>query len=455
MSEAGRYTKLLPQVTWRAAERRDPDPVNQLGRRLESVCQAAVDPYEVTAYLESIGYNRYRVRQEFGLSSPFELAERLYTKVPRRATAKQHIAGRAETVWPRHLAIVLTFVATLVLQSSAAPTGFEAVLWLILWSVVGSGVVGTLFTESDRRQQSVISALLGIGLCGLLAALPAHGFSWTEFTVSLLWWNLTGTLWLAQAQGERLLLPSLLPVAAVGGTFTATLAFPHIASAPFTAPFAALLSGVGLPLWSCAAAAALASLWVLSRRNLRLESGTWRYLVTSPGRIALLALYGGGQGFLLVTLLQTETDYLLLGTLLLAVVVTGFEWAANGLARSLAQTLWSSVTRYTFQQRAGRAASLWLFLLLVPVVFVATRAGQVPYGTVVYSFLLLGFSLGLGLTLLNLKNLSLPSLAFAVTAAAVLLGFPFVNAVATLVACLSFGLLFHLRSLESYGVQVL
>ncbi len=438
MSEAGRYTKLPPpKAPWRAAERRDPDPVNQLGRRLEPVCRAAVDIYEVAAYLESIGYNRYRVRQEFELADPFELAERLCARVPRRAALDRQGLNRSEFVWQRHLAILLTFIMTLALQSGAAPTGFEAVLWLIVWSVVGSGVVGHLTTETDRRQQSVVSALLRVGLAGLLVSVPLQGFSWTELTVSLLWWNLTGHLWAAQTHKKRLLRTCLLPVAGVGAVLVATAL------------------GAPLPLWSGALVALGTSLFGVPRRNVKLLPDTWRYLVNPPRQLALLALYGGGQGFLLVSLLRSESDYLLLGTVLLAAVLLGLEWAANGLAHTLAQTLWSSTAVHVYQRRARRAAILWLLLLLLPVLLVATHEGQIPYGAVAYSFLLLGLSLGLGLTLLNLANLSLPSFAFAVAAAAVLLGFPVVGALALLVPCLCLGLLVHLRGLESYGVQVL
>ena len=442
MSEAGRYTKLpSPKAPWRAAERRSSDPLNQLGRRLEPVCRAAVDPFEVAAYLESVGYNRYRVRQEFGLAGPFELAEHLYAQVPRRAPSDRLSADNAGFVWQRHLAILLTFIATLLLQSAAAPTGFEAVLWLIVWSVVGSGVVGHLSAETDDHQQTVIGALLGVGLAGLLVSVPVHQFSWAEVTVSLLWWNLTGDLWSAQVraqdQGERSLLPCSLPLAGVGAVLVATL------------------MGAPLPLWSSAAVALCTSLFGVARRHRRLDLDAWRHLVTPPRQLLLLALYGGGQGFLLVSLLQTESDYLLLGTVLLAAVLVGLEWAANGLAHVLARALWSSTTLHGYQRRARRATTLWLLVLLLPVLFIATHEGQLPYGAAVYSFLLLGLGLGLGLTLLNLTNLSLPSFAFALTAAAVLLGFPLVNALALLVTCLSLGLLLHLRELESYGVQVL
>lgn len=446
MSAPGRYTKLAPHsASHPAADRRDPDPLNQLSRRLEPVCRAAVDTYEVAAYLESVGYNRYRVRQEFGLSGPFELADRLYDRVPRRPVAEQSLAAQAEFLWQRHSAVLLTFVTTLALQSNAAATGFEAVLWLIAWSVVGSGVVSHLTTEPDRRQQSVVTTLLGLGLLGLTFSLPWHGFSWTELTVSVLWWNLTGHLWWLQTQGGQEGMPtergrlslSLLPVLGVGAVAVATVA------------------GAPLPAWSSAAVALGASLFTLTRRSVKPLPGIWRHLVTPPRQLALLALYGAGQGFLLVRLLQTEPDYLLLGTVVLAAVVLALEWAANGLTRTLAHTLWSSAALHVYRRRARRAALLWLLLLLLPVTFAALREGQLSYGAALFSFLLLGLGLGLGLTLLNLSNLRLPSFGFAAAAVAVALGFAWVDVLALLVVLLALGLLFHLRELESYGVQVL
>lgn len=233
------------------------------------------------------------------------------------------------------------------------------------------------------------------------------------------------------------MLPCALPLAGVGAVLVMTLL------------------GAPLPLWSSAAVALGTSLFGVSRRRVSLELNTLRYLVTPPRQLLLLALYGGGQGLLLVKLLHAESDYLLLGTVLLAAVLVGLEWAANGLAHVLGRALWSSTTVYSYQRRARRAATLWLLLLLLPVLFIAAHEGQLPYGATMYSFLLLGLSLGLGLTLLNLTNLSLPSLAFALSAAAMLLGLPVVNTLALLVACLSLGLLVHLRGLESYGVQVL
>ncbi|GEM_PF-230092 len=103
---------------WTGRERRSADPVKQLARSLNQLCLEAVDPYEIAAHLESLGYNRYRVRQEFGMDGPFDLARRLYQLTPHRTTLtlrpRQWRTGLAERAVPT-LALLVTMATQLVL----------------------------------------------------------------------------------------------------------------------------------------------------------------------------------------------------------------------------------------------------------------------------------------------------------------------------------------------------
>lgn len=82
-AEAGRAAATRP---YRGPERRSDDPLNMLGRHLDAVCVAAVDPLQIAAALEADGLDDEAVAARYGMSSVFELADHLYYRVPLRVT---------------------------------------------------------------------------------------------------------------------------------------------------------------------------------------------------------------------------------------------------------------------------------------------------------------------------------------------------------------------------------
>ncbi len=61
-----------------------PDPVTELADRLDDFVAAAVHPDEIAALLESDGLTDDLIRERYGADNSFALAEKLYTRVPRR-----------------------------------------------------------------------------------------------------------------------------------------------------------------------------------------------------------------------------------------------------------------------------------------------------------------------------------------------------------------------------------
>lgn len=71
-------------AAWSGRDRRAPDPLAQLSRRLEGACQGAVQPLELAAILEAEGYTDQLVRTRFGTPDVFACAQLLYRRVPFR-----------------------------------------------------------------------------------------------------------------------------------------------------------------------------------------------------------------------------------------------------------------------------------------------------------------------------------------------------------------------------------
>ena len=70
-------------------ERRSKEPLNQLGRQLDTLCLEASDSFEIAAHLEALGYNSDEVPARYGVLDHFELAERLFVATPKYLPLKQ------------------------------------------------------------------------------------------------------------------------------------------------------------------------------------------------------------------------------------------------------------------------------------------------------------------------------------------------------------------------------
>lgn len=175
------------------------EPLLVLYKKLEELCISARDPYEIAVHLETIGYNRYRVQREFGMSSVFELAEKLYALVPREfppipsSPVPRCVAGHL--LW-KYLAILPSLLAVAVFHFRGGYTGWVIAIWLLAWSNGGYFLVNRAGGELDPsdipgvRAWLILLGVLAIFILSLFSTCPlaalAAGIFWTG-AVGMLW----------------------------------------------------------------------------------------------------------------------------------------------------------------------------------------------------------------------------------------------------------------------------
>lgn len=155
-------------------ERRSSDPLNQLGRRMNEVCVAAVDPLQIAAALEADGLNDELVVATYAMANVFELADYLYYRVPLRLTEAQLPFSQRQRRW-RELSHGLLFAlpglfypAVVSLINPAAAT-LSIVLSVIAgwgWSQIMVRVAYLLQGRGSTRETAQwlrFAALVGVG----------------------------------------------------------------------------------------------------------------------------------------------------------------------------------------------------------------------------------------------------------------------------------------------------
>ncbi len=432
MSAPGQYRKLRAASTpWSGVERRSAQPLNQMARSLGGVCTEAVDAHEVAAYLESLGYNRYRVQADAEMDSTFELADKLFARTPRRSARPRRKVSSYPLAWLRPASLLLTLGVTFLLQTQAAATEWETVLWLIIWAALGVRLVLPTVVETREHQKQMLTLTLGLGLLGLLATSVPGGVSQTEIAVGLLWWNLTGNTWLEQLQRRSRFMHAVLP------------------------PLLVLATGWLAVLWLSALAVLLvsvASFWSVAALPTRMSVSR---LPQRADQLGLVTLFGLGQGFLFITLMDHPGAHLRGMALFVTALLAG-EVAARLLNLELKRLLWSAadLSSYGFRVQFGTLS----FLTLLAAVPVLTSVGQPllgPEATAFIPYPLLAAALSLATFLLSLNNLAFPSYALSLAALGILLGLPLGFCLLVLCGCLAVGLLVQLRAVETYAVHLL
>lgn len=244
----------------RPQQLRSTEPVAILTREHDELCTQAADRFEIAAGLEAVGFNDSQARQEYGLPSVFELAERMYELVPRRPADP---GEPARDMWRRpvheHLVRGLLYglpALLYVLAMRTLPTGTAAVVLLLatVASVAlaqGLSVLGhaLLDREEWRAARTLFLATLaggGVALAGLTllgGVLPSVSVTTGLLAGTQVLYLLAATVLLV-TRADLLLLGVLVPGATLGIASLLGLADGLPAPLVFTVLAASLLATV-------------------------------------------------------------------------------------------------------------------------------------------------------------------------------------------------------------------
>lgn len=419
--------------TYGERERRSQEPVNQLGRRLDTLCLEASDSFEIAAHLEALGYNGDDVPARYGVLDHFELAERLFVATPKFLPLEQPAARPASSL-SKQLVMVLTLLVASSIGLLTEVSAWSAVFWLLIWSQVGGALLSRAGGELDTPKQArVMSLVLELGIIGMVVAWFFTPFALATWTVSLLWVGVAGLLW-----DERLGYARFLPLAA------AVLLLLHVwAGVDLTF----MLAGMGL-----VTLVALRPLLVWSTPD------AWRWTLQQGKYLLPFALYGVGQGLLLLALLRGARLEALPGVALFAIILLSAESHLLYLRSKLKSYLWQegSTRRYAvLSQRAVVGYAGRYLFAFVPALALWLTLGAHPSLFYLWGFALFGLALALGLVFLSLGDSILPAAAFLVGGTLVSLGLPFWFVLPLLIAAEFALLLRRCRDLGRHGIHLL
>lgn len=154
-------------------ERRSQDPVNRLGRSFNELLSGVTDPMELAAHLEVMGYNSTRVKVEFDLEGPFELAEHLFARTRR---LRQEVSLRERINPPRptlplfqRLLLALFLPVMLAVFGVLHPHELPSALWMGAWFYASVALMNYNRLEpGSSGLKGFLAVQLGVGLAGSL-----------------------------------------------------------------------------------------------------------------------------------------------------------------------------------------------------------------------------------------------------------------------------------------------
>lgn len=353
MSQSGRYRGPLVGglVTSSSLERRSGDPLNQLGRRLGHVGPEAVDPLEIAAHLEALTGSSDGLAREYGANSRFEVAQRLFERIPRRAQVLAPPARHAhEDAWQHQVAALLALIVTVLFAVQASLATPAAVVGLVIWSLMGSA----LLARSDAmlgpaQRPSTIGWWAQVGVLALPLVLLFGGEP-LPLMIAVLWWSLATLGWAHK------------PWPAFGLAVWALLLAGAWTTQPSLAPWVPLL--LVLP-------ALLLPLLLLQRPNAETYRWSWRTLPeTWPW-----ALAGWGQGMILVGLMPPlASGSPWPGLACFIPILFAARWVYRQLMRTWSMELAGVADGRVFVTRARRA---W-FTHVLPLWFLGMVLSWLP-----------------------------------------------------------------------------
>ena len=433
MSASGAYRPPKVAVHTYPVERRDAHPLNQLGRSLNELCLEASDSFEIAAHLEALGYNSDDVPARYGVRDHFELAQHLFVTTPKLLPLERPVSRVRQNVL-KQVILVLTLLVAAGIGLFTQVNAYGAVFWLLVWSQLGGALLNRAKSELGAPQQRrVTSLVLELGLVGMVLTWFVAPFALATWTVSLLWIGVAGLVW-----DERFSYACALPLAAA-----LLLGLHQWAGLEFTY----MLAGTGL-----ATLVALRPLLVWA------APATWRWAAQQLGYLLPFALYGVGQGLLLLALLGGAHSEALPGVVLFAVLLLVAEAQLLHLRAKLTTYLWEessgsrydALTRQAVLEYVGRylvaflpALALWLLFGLHPSLFYLV------------GFALFGVALALGLVFLSLGDSTVPAAVFGIGGVAVGLGFPFLLGLPVMVLVMLVLLLRRCHNLGRHGIHLL
>ncbi len=436
MSQIGRYKKpeLIASYESFGSNERSLRPINKLARSIFDITKNATDVYEIAAHLEAIGYNSYRVKREFGMDNPFELAREIQDITPVQKTEDYFWQKTFNTMWLKQLTILLAIFATIVIQINSVPQNWLTIIWLIIWSVIGSKLVNKMHAELSLENSGRILAILSFwGFIGLVSVWALEFPSMPEATVNLLWWILTSLLWAE----------SLLQKTTYKGLILVAIAVLAILPIPLFA-LALLLVAVGIYfLWP-----------MLSFPSLE----SWQWLAKSIQSASILIPYSFGIGLLLVDLFQTHSKHILIAGGILIIMSFASEWLVIWLRDKLADSLWSSKSNDEYISRTN-VITITIGLLLAAaalmILIFSVFSTSLSLTITVAHFILYGLSLSFSLILLSLDNLLYLSIGFSIVVVLMFLGVALSIILILLPVMLTIATFFALQNLEEYGIHVI
>ena len=305
--------------------------LHQLESIMRQACMNAIHPLEVTAHLEALGYNRYRVQREFKLKDTFELARVLFARVPRRQY-RTVIPMPAHVTPPGPTHAIAWAACLLMLLLSTAQIGVPSIpmaVWLLAWSQGAGALAWTAKRELGSEQVPCVFTInLLVGLLGVVILGSAHGLSFLS----------VGVLWLLVVLHQWQHLPRRACLVVLP---------------------ALLVQTFGPPALHAATVAALA-LWA-ARPFVRIPTGAdVRWFLRHAPRAATHLLYGLALGVMLTQLLPAST----IGSAwAVAAAVFGGLWcgAIFGIARrNLHHLLWRTEPGAAYAREAKRITLLAL-----------------------------------------------------------------------------------------------
>lgn len=438
MSAPGKYRRPQFRVNeWFGEEKRRTDRLGRLNRELFEVSREANDPYELAAHLEALGFSNERVQAEFSLVSTFELARKLFQMSKRRPDLQRRSYLQLPRLGWRQLLILAAIVATLALARGVAEPQWLMTLFLISWSVVGSSqIMRAKASLNEAKQNSLFSLLMLLGLLGL-GILGLLNGSAVQYAIALLWWGVTGCIWLEELFERR-----TYWVAGLALALLAMLAFPFL-----KVPLSIIL---GLEVLICSFLF-LPRLRYLKGENFRFLTEDLPLLMTQLG-------YATGFGILFLKLIQMFSGHLWVYSGLLALFLFLAEWFALGLKNSLADAMWISTSVEDYLQNSLGSSKLLLryiilfvffSLLLAAMFFFPVQAASISH------FVLFAIAMILVLMLFSLQNWFLPALAFVLAGLASLFAVPLIWIFVGLALVLVLILFIQLQHVEEYGFHII
>lgn len=407
-------------------DRRSQDPVNRLGRSFNELLSEVTDPMELAAHLEVMGYNSTRVKAEFDLEGPFELAEHLFARTRR---LRQEVSLREQINPPRptlpifqRMLLALFLPVMLAVFGLLHPHELPSALWMGAWFYAGVALMNyNRLLPGSSSFESLLAAWLGVGLAGslLLFVIEPRLSLWPP-----LLFMFSGSILIWQRAIPWLLAWSLLAL---------TSASVPLAWADYLT--AGLALGLTVPMLR------------LPRLDFRIP---WNTLLVYAGM-------GLGAALMLMDLFARGQLLALLGLLSLSSTLVLTDLQMPWLRERLAELLWTEESEQRYTGRtwrvvlafAGRIAPV----ALLSLVWLALYGSQ-PWVIYLVEAAVLGLVLAWMGLLAHLKQAEWAAVAGL---GAGLLGFalPFMLALLLAVILLAIGLVRQIPRVHRYAAQLI